>query len=244
MRLLILIFFIFLVPEYLNAQEKIKEEYFSLTFDKSSPADAVFLAEYFKTDSNYKKVISWNKSRQVKTVQHYSTEEFDNTEGLYLEYYESGQLADSMTFDDEGEPIKGIHYYADGKLRATFSKENGAVGYNAKGAVIKKYIYTREAELGENNRTWKEYLGRALNSHVPIRNGAPAGQYSVIVKFIIDANGKVNWTEAETNHGYGMEEEACRVIQKSPKWKPAIQLNTPVKAYRRQPVTFVVADEK
>ena len=46
-----------------------------------------------------------------------------------------------------------------------------------------------------------------------------------------------------TNHGYGMEEEAMRVIKKGPKWTPAVQNGRSVKAYRKQPITFQVLGE-
>jgi len=37
-----------------------------------------------------------------------------------------------------------------------------------------------------------------------------------------------------------MEEEVVRVLNKSPKWTPAIQFGRRVKAYRKQPVSFFV----
>jgi periplasmic protein TonB len=46
-----------------------------------------------------------------------------------------------------------------------------------------------------------------------------------------------------STHGKGMEEEAIRVIKKGPDWVPAIQNGRNVKAYRKQPITFVVAPE-
>ncbi|MBC7873898.1 MAG: energy transducer TonB, partial [Ferruginibacter sp.] len=44
-------------------------------------------------------------------------------------------------------------------------------------------------------------------------------------------------------HGYGMEEEAIKVIKKGPKWEPAVQNGRQVKAYRKQPITFQVTGE-
>jgi protein TonB len=40
-----------------------------------------------------------------------------------------------------------------------------------------------------------------------------------------------------------MEEEAIKVIKRGPDWVPAIQNGRNVKAYRKQPITFVVAAE-
>ena len=57
---------------------------------------------------------------------------------------------------------------------------------------------------------------------------------------IVDKEGNVSEVQALTKHGYGMEEEAVRAIKKGPKWTPAIQNGRQVKAYRNQPITFVV----
>ena len=100
-----------------------------------------------------------------------------------------------------------------------------------------------EASFPGGDRIWRSYLERNLNANVPVDNKAPEGTYTVIVQFIVDKNGEISDINALTNHGYGMEQEVIKVISKGPKWSPAIQDGKPVKAYRKQPVTFsVVAD--
>jgi protein TonB len=64
-----------------------------------------------------------------------------------------------------------------------------------------------------------------------------------MVQFIVDKQGNISDVKALTNHGYGMEEEAIRAIKRGPKWTPAIQNGRNVNAYRKQPITFVVAEE-
>ncbi len=90
---------------------------------------------------------------------------------------------------------------------------------------------------------WQKFLERNLNALVPVDNGAPAGQYTVRVRFIVDKEGKVSDLQAITKHGYGMEEEVIRVIKKGPAWIPAIQGGRYVKAYKEQPVTFMVTED-
>jgi protein TonB len=90
---------------------------------------------------------------------------------------------------------------------------------------------------------WKSFLERNLNAEVPRDNGAPAGRYSVVVEFVVDKEGKVSDIKTLTYHGYGLEEEAVRVLKKAPKWEPAIQNGMEVKAYRRQVITFEVSEE-
>jgi periplasmic protein TonB len=97
-----------------------------------------------------------------------------------------------------------------------------------------------EATFKGGESAWRRYLERNLNANTPVDNGAPEGQYTVWVQFIVDREGKISDVKALTSHGYGMEDEAVKIIRKGPNWVPAIQNGRNVKAYRKQPITFVV----
>jgi len=58
----------------------------------------------------------------------------------------------------------------------------------------------------------------------------------------VSKNGAISNVQAETSHGYGMEEEAIRVIKNGPNWVPALQNGQNVNAYCSQPVTFQVTE--
>jgi periplasmic protein TonB len=106
-------------------------------------------------------------------------------------------------------------------------------------------VYTKveiEAEFPGGAGKWKKYLENNLSGFNPADNGAQAGTYQVIVRFIVAKDGSVSDVVAETNYGSGMEEEAVKVIKRGPKWTPAQQNGSYVKAYRKQPITFVVAE--
>lgn len=90
---------------------------------------------------------------------------------------------------------------------------------------------------------WIKFLERNLNAQVPIDNNAPPGKYTVILQFVVDVDGTISDIKALNNPGYGLDEEAIRVIKKSKKWEPAIQNGRQVKAYRKQPITFLVTEE-
>ena len=113
-------------------------------------------------------------------------------------------------------------------------------------AVEEDKIFTKveiEAEYPGGTGAWRKFLERNLNGQVATDNSAPAGQYTVVVRFIVARDGSVSDITPETSVGYGMEQEAVRAIKKAPKWTPAQQNGNIVKAYRRQPITFVVAEE-
>ena len=107
-------------------------------------------------------------------------------------------------------------------------------------------IFTKvdfEAGYPGGSEGWINYLRKNLNANVPVDNGAPAGKFTVIIKFVVSRNGSLSDINAETKQGYGMEEEVIRIIKKSGNWIAAEQNNRKVNAYRRQPVTFVVEQE-
>ncbi|MEP7237865.1 MAG: energy transducer TonB [Ferruginibacter sp.] len=107
-------------------------------------------------------------------------------------------------------------------------------------------VYTKvsvEASFPGGDEAWREYLMKNLKANVPVKKKAPAGIYRVVVKFIVSKDGTLTGIEAETAHGYGMEEEVIRIIKKGPNWTPALIDKKPVNAYRRQPVTFAVEEK-
>ncbi len=99
-----------------------------------------------------------------------------------------------------------------------------------------------DAEFPGGLGAWRKFLERNLSADVATGNNAPAGSYTVMVRFIVDKEGNVSDVKAVSSHGYGMEEEAVRVIKRGPKWTPAIQNGRQVKAYRTQPITFMVQE--
>lgn len=100
-----------------------------------------------------------------------------------------------------------------------------------------------EASYPGGRSAWISFLEKNLDADVPIKNEAPIGKYTAIALFVVDKDGSVSNVKAVTKFGYGMEDEVIRVIEHSGKWVPAIQNGKPLKAYRKQPVTFILESE-
>src|SRR6187200_3715695 len=126
----------------------------------------------------------------------------------------------------------------------TFFIQLGAAQNNS-GSVKDSIYEITEVEAcypGEEG-DWKKYLQRNLNYMVPLNNNAPAGYYTVYVRFIVSRTGALTEITPLTNLGYGMEEEVERIIRKSGNWTPGIDKNQKVSSYHTQPVKFVVVDD-
>lgn len=101
-----------------------------------------------------------------------------------------------------------------------------------------------EAYFPGGEQGWRQFLETSLNPAIPVDNGAPPGLYTVVIQFVVERDGRISDIRALTRHGFGMENEVMRILRKSPRWVPAVQFQRPVRAYRKQPVTFQVTVEK
>ena len=98
----------------------------------------------------------------------------------------------------------------------------------------------KEATFPGGIDKWKRFLERNLNGEVPIENGSGDGIFSVTIQFIVDKDGNISDITPLTNHGYGMEDEAIKVIKRGPKWIPAEINGEKVISYRKQNIIFVI----
>src|SRR5690242_499111 len=120
----------------------------------------------------------------------------------------------------------------------------GAFGQDT--VIVKDGIFEKvekEADYPGGIETWRGFLEKNLNPNVPVNNGAPVGKYTVYVQFVVNKDGSISDIKPLTRLGYGMETEVVNLIKKSGAWDPAMQDGRPVKAYRKQPVTFQVIQD-
>ncbi len=66
----------------------------------------------------------------------------------------------------------------------------------------------------------------------------------VFVQFVVDVDGSIRNVEAVKGIGAGCDEQAVRVIQSLPPWKPGIQRGRPVKVRLILPITFQLSQDK
>ena len=95
-----------------------------------------------------------------------------------------------------------------------------------------------EASFPGGDGKWRQYLERNANGQVATDNGAPEGTYTTVVQFVVDKEGNISDVKSLTNHGYGMEEEAVRVVSKMAKWTPGQVKGKNVKTWRTLPINY------
>ena len=65
-------------------------------------------------------------------------------------------------------------------------------------------------------------------------------QGTVRVKFVVNEDGRISMVDVARPIGNGMDEEAKRVVQSMPPWKPGKNNGKAVKVYFQVPIKFVL----
>jgi protein TonB len=102
-------------------------------------------------------------------------------------------------------------------------------------------IYTKVEKVASfpgGVNEWVRYLQKYL--HIPDAAIDEINKETVVVQFVIDENGSISDVVAVNNPGYGLAEEAVRIIKAGPRWIPAEQNGKKVKYRHSQPITFSV----
>lgn len=99
-----------------------------------------------------------------------------------------------------------------------------------------------EAKFPGGDKAWSKYISREINRYIDeLQDAGKAG--TCVVQFIVDREGNISEVEALTMKGTKLAEICVNAIKRGPKWTPAEQNGRKVKAYRKQPVTFQIAEQ-
>ena len=87
-------------------------------------------------------------------------------------------------------------------------------------------------------KAWYKFIQR--NLRYPASAIEQEKQGKVFISFVIERDGSISDIKVMKGVGYGMDEEASRVIGKSPKWKPGKQNGKSVRVRFNMPITFTM----
>ena len=104
----------------------------------------------------------------------------------------------------------------------------------------KPALPTRPASFPGGTAAWLEFLRRFLQAPEDLE---PGQRIEVLVRFQIDADGKISNPEIIKSGGKSFDREVLRVLKKMPPWEPAIQNGNYVAVPYTQPVIFIGVEE-
>lgn len=103
-------------------------------------------------------------------------------------------------------------------------------------------IVEKDAQFPGGDAAWSKYISQALSMVIDSLQ-AENKTGTCVVQFIVDMQGNLSDVKPLTMEGTLFARTVTNAIKNGPKWIPAMQNGHKVTAYRRQPVTFQIANE-
>jgi TonB family protein len=183
--------------------------------------NGVLVTESFYADTNFKTKLFCHKyyNEQEGWLQQTRCYLNGRLDGYFVDYDKKG---DTTGYDvyKQGEVVKSWSLHPD---------ESDPV----LDALIKS---EKQAEFPGGPTAWLTYLSNNIEYPPAARGKNISGQ--VIVQFTVGISGKTENVQVVKSLDPLLDKEAIRVIQKSPKWKPAMQNNKKVLAQMTQAINF------
>lgn len=244
------LFFCFLLSIVLtnvHAQTKITK-YYDANWIETSKEKAAFYADFIKDGSNYHCTSYWVNTHTVRGISTYTDTVMEIPVGLQVLYFKNGHVEDSSFYEDKALKYSFI-YYPSNQLMAHYAisdnkKDVTSEGYDETGKPIRHYIFQKEAEFKGGQKAWIAYIRKNSSKDLTAK-GDSAVTVSVQIEFIIDENGDITKPKVYKSSGYkDVDTDALQVIASGPSWINVIQFNKPVKAFRIQPIIYMLQARK
>ena len=223
-RFLFVISVLFIAVANLHSQDRLKDYTFKM-------GDTGWRGGYYVPAGPLAKIESYKDKK--KTIAH----------GRFA-WYDAYGIVDSTGICIDGKR-DGMWFYYNDKFKVTRRKDyvagvlTGEEEY-PEGPDAQKDTKPKEGEVESEFegglQGWQRYLTR--NLRYPIDALRAGMQGAVRIAFEVDKQGEVNEPWVFKSVCYSIDEEAMRLIVKSPRWEPATKDGERVKSYKIQPIIF------
>ncbi len=208
-----------------------------ITTDVQKATSFIVVKKY--QDSHFER-LDYKRGGPLVQLRSYSDQDLKILNGRYFEYAPDGALAilgdylnnekngNWMTYNDTGKVIKQIKYAHDSIVEIVdLDKKDSSTTYGDE----------REASFPGGIKAWVKYLQNKLEKDNAIEKSFNGG--TVWVDFIIGTDGKIEQPYLRKSVEFILDESSLQIIGDAPKWNAPFQNGKTLKAYRRQPLTFV-----
>lgn len=214
------------------------------------PEEAEYLGRLEEIDDTTYQWKYYRYTGPLLSIETYKDKESNIAHGLFAFYGVDGKL-DSIGYTANNRKEKDWTYYTDSNT--VFRRDeykNGKLIRSLDTLAMRleadslKQAYDQkeqdslqvEAYFKNGDAGWRKYIQNNIN--FPDRARKLGKQGMVMLQFIVQTDGSLSDFFILQSLEYSVDEEALRLLKKSPRWIPARQFGKMVKAYRRQPLTF------
>lgn len=223
--------------------------YYSREMKEVNKDSSYTYTKMYPQENEWRTIGYLTKNNMRKFEGQYQEEAAQTPVGLFKHYKDNGTFDYNVEYE-EGKVKSKAYFYLNGSKKSliTYQGNDGSIqkGWDENGKELKSFVVEREARFKGGPQGWRKMLEKTLNANVAADAGAPAGQYTVKVQFIVDKEGYVSRVKAIEIPAAckPCASEAVNVISTGPQWEPAIQNNEPVLYQAIQYITFQVEETK
>jgi TonB family protein len=209
--------------------------------EECSENNAVYYKDISKNDSLYECTTYNENSGKIFSKQHYKNT-VGKKAGFSINYYDNGNISDSICYNDFAKTSERYRFYEDGKLHFHVHHDSANVikveGYNEDGSIIPDFVYNRSAEFPGGKEEWRNYLATNCKTKFS-KELRGRGLVNVIVQFSVEKDGSIgNVTIVKSSGIDEVDKNAIEVITNSPKWLNGVVQGQPVNTSQKQPLTY------
>lgn len=180
----------------------------------------------------------------LMTVKTYKDSAMKILDGEFYGYRDNGLLQIMGAYAENKKNGRWYYYNDTFKVVKEEKYDHGTLLETIDPDTVKKekaveYPDEKEGEFKGGNKAWIKFIQSNLNADVAAKS-VKGGK--VMVGFMVNKDGDVKNIYLRKSVEFVLDEEALRVVYKSPKWVPAFQNGHTVNAYRVQPFTFQVIE--
>jgi len=222
--------------------------YFNRLGNETTKDSALTYAQFYKKENLWHGK-QYLMNGKLKSEGDYAAKDFKTPVGSFDNYNDDGSL-DNKAVWENGRLKERTYFNKDGSKKSYIAYNDKGVsvskGWDKKGNEIPGFIVEKQAMFKGGAPAWQKYLEKNLDTKVPVDAGVPAGNYTVVVEFLVDKGGYITQVKAISVPAKckPCATEAVRVIAAGPGWEPAMLNNVPVTYRQLQSVTFQVSEDK
>lgn len=257
-----IIFIVILFLSFGTSAQEVKQYLLNRYFEVTTEEKEAF---FVRLTQPYKEFIAYtdydSKQRIVQTV-FFTDSTFSVAVGPHKFYWEGVKLYEGVYvngkpsgywyfFDKKGKLSDSLHYVVNDTVNTVFKPTSNTEEKKTK-ALQEEHLkkdttnpfakVETEAAFPGGPTAWQKHLIKNIDFPDLVMNTKRQQKSTVLIQFVVCNDGELCSIEALNSFHPLLDLIAVNAIRKGPKWTPAIQNGRNVKAYRRQPITFVVPD--
>ncbi len=254
----------FLANKGAAAAQQIREDYINRYFEVTTNEKEAFFVRLSKPYGRFWAYTDYDSKQRIVQTGFFTDSTFSTPIGPYTFYWEGkimykGNYIDGKPggywyfFDKKGILYDSLHYMVKNTQKSDFPSGTSDEEEIKKTKLLQEEHLKKdtsvtftsvdvEANFPGGEKAWIKHLTRQLSMPDLVMATNKPQKYTVEIQFVVCKDGELCSVEALNSSHPLLDIMAINAIKKGPRWEHASQNGKPVKAWRRQKISFIIPE--